>query len=207
MALITKFRRAKKVMSRKARLKERQEAQQKQSMNQRTMLIAGVVVLVLLFAAFVAYRFNTTPLADIDLNAIPDASIVYPDLGREHIAVTDLHDPYNSNPPTSGPHASPVRTAVYTQELPDENLIHNLEHGHIWLSYRDRSDTELIDLLERIQANFPASVVVTYRPANDARLAVASWTRLLKLEEPDEQQILAFIARYFDKAPESVTGL
>ena len=90
--------------------------------------------------------------------------------------------------------------------MPDENLIHNLEHGHIWLSYQDETDQEAIDVLTSIQRQFPRSIIVTHRPENDARIAVAAWTRILKLDEPDEEQILAFFKRYFDKAPESIPG-
>jgi hypothetical protein len=90
--------------------------------------------------------------------------------------------------------------------MPDENLIHNLEHGHIWLSYRDSDDEEALSLFRQIQSQFPSSVIVTHRPANDSRIAVAAWTRLLKLDDPDEEQILAFIRRYLDKAPESIPG-
>jgi hypothetical protein len=161
----------------------------------------------LIFGIIAAWRLNQTPLADINLSEIPDESVAYESQGRDHIEVTDPHEPYNSNPPTSGPHASAVRTTVYTQQLPDENLIHNLEHGHIWLSYRDQDDTEAIDVFRTIQSSFPSAVVVTYRLENDSRIAVAAWTRLLKLDEPDEEQILAFFKRYFDKAPESVPGI
>ena len=31
-----------------------------------------------------------------------------PIMGRDHINVGDPHEPYNSNPPTSGPHAGPL---------------------------------------------------------------------------------------------------
>ena len=53
-----------------------------------------------------------------------------------------------SNPPNYGPHhgfdpqgtdvnpgITPRPTGVYTSEQPDEDLIHNLEHGHAWISY------------------------------------------------------------------------
>lgn len=193
-------------MSRKNRLKDRKEKQQKQSQNQRMILIGGVAVFVLFIAAIAWFVRQQSPLSDVDVDSIPDESVLYANLGRDHIEVTDAHDPYNSNPPTSGPHASAIRTGAYTRQYPDENLIHNLEHGHIWLSYRDAEDTEAIDLLESIQAQFSGSVVLTYRPENDTRIAVAAWTRLLTLEEADEDQILAFISRYRDQAPESVPG-
>jgi hypothetical protein len=195
-------------MSRKTRLKERNAEQQQQSQKQRMTMITGIVAAIVIFAAFVFWRFSTTPLAEIDLDDVPDNSVAYESLGRDHINLGDLHDPYNSNPPTSGPHDfTPVRTQFYTQQLADEDLVHNLEHGHIWLSYRDADDTEAIELFREIQSLFPRSIVVTHRPQNDSRIAVAAWTRLLKLEEPDRNQILAFFRRYFDKAPESVPGI
>ena len=84
--------------------------------------------------------------------------------------------------------------------------MHNLEHGHIWLSYRDANDTEAIDKLTAIQSQFPQWVIVTYRPENEDRIDVAAWTRLLRLDKPDENAILAFITRFRDHAPESIAG-
>src|SRR3989344_2599531 len=52
----------------------------------------------------------------------------FPSQGREHIAVGASHEAYNSNPPTSGPHyEQPSRWGVSQAELPDEQLIHNVE--------------------------------------------------------------------------------
>ena len=115
--------------------------------------------------------------------------------------------PYNSNPPTSGPHyVNPVPAGFYPQQLPDENLVHNLEHGHIWLSYRDQLDKDAIDLLSSIQRDNPQWVVVTYRPEDNNRVAAAAWQRLLVLNDLDEAQLRAFVQRYHNHAPESIPG-
>ena len=113
-------------MSRKARLKERKEKQQQQSQSQQMMVIAGIVAVAAIIAAIAWYSRQQSPLAEVDLGAVADNSVEYPSQGRDHIEVSDPHDPYNSNPPTSGPHASPMRTDFYTRTFPDENLIHNL---------------------------------------------------------------------------------
>ncbi len=172
--------------------------------NQTRLIIGGVIAAL----AVIVITVRQSSLGDIDLS-IPDRSEAYTIISRAHIAAGETVEPgtYNSNPPTSGPHSSSVRAGIYQQAIPDENLIHNLEHGHVWLSYRDADDAEAIELLSAIQARFPRTIVVTYRPQNDTRVAAVTWGRLLKIDgELNEGEILAFIARYADKAPESVPG-
>lgn len=125
-----------------------------------------------------------------------------PNLGQEHIAIGASHKAYNSNPPTSGPHyAQPADWGVYQEPLPDEELVHNLEHGGIWISYKD-IDADTKSKLEAIGKANPGSVVVTPRPANDSKIALASWTRLMKLDSSDETKILDFIKANKNKSPE-----
>lgn len=119
----------------------------------------------------------------------------------EHISPGQSHDPYNTNPPTSGAHGAPVAFGVYEEELLDENLVHNLEHGGIWISYTGISDDEITQL-QTIGERHPRSVVLTPRSANDAPIAVASWGRLMKLESVDEERIEEYIRRNINKSPE-----
>ncbi len=58
-----------------------------------------------------------------------------PQLSRTHIQVDDPHEPYNSDPPTSGPRAAPVEAGFYDEAPPDEQLVHNLEHGYVIIWY------------------------------------------------------------------------
>jgi len=126
----------------------------------------------------------------------------FPILGRDHISVGATHPPYNSNPPTSGSHyADPAGWGVYQKELPDEQLIHNLEHGGIWISYKDIDEKTKSDL-EVIGKRYPGSVVVSPRPANDAMIVLAAWGRLEKLERFDETKVIDFIDANKNKSPE-----
>lgn len=123
-------------------------------------------------------------------------------MGKEHIAVGVPHPVYNSNPPTSGWHyGSAADWKVYDQELPDEMLIHNLEHGGIWISYKD-IDEETVNKLKAIWRQYSGSVVITPRQANDTKIALASWGRLDKLDSFDEARILNFILTNKNKSPE-----
>lgn len=126
--------------------------------------------------------------------------------GREHVPLEQTTDPSNSNPPTSGDHlANPAEWGVYQNELPDKQLIHNLEHGGIWISYKD-IDPDTKAKLEAIGKANPGSVIVTPRAANDAPIAVAAWTRLEKFTSYDEAKILEFIKANKNKSPEPLAN-
>lgn len=124
---------------------------------------------------------------------------------RDHIKTEAIHDDYNSNPPTGGWHyAQSVQSGIYDKELPDEQLIHNLEHGHIWITYKPDLPKEQIDILANIAISYGSKIVMVPRSANDAPIALVAWEQLLKLDAVDEQQIKAFIDAYRGRGPENV---
>ena len=153
------------------------------------LLILGIIVLISWFSAMVKKERK-----EMMGEAVPI-------MGRNHIRVGDEHEPYNSNPPTSGPHAEAKLWGFNDGEIPDENAIHNLEHGGIWISYKDLSEDEVEKLRKIARAN-SQSVIVSKREANDSRIAVASWGRLMKLDTVDEVKINKFIRQNKNKSPE-----
>lgn len=129
----------------------------------------------------------------------------YPDQGTAHIRLGDAHPAYNSNPPTSGWHTPQTAPwGAHRNAIPDEILLHNLEHGGIWISYRDPNDTALVEKLEALVSRYRSKVILTPRPRNDAPIAVAAWTKLMKLQAFDEAAIVKFIDAYKNKGPERV---
>ncbi|KKU11348.1 MAG: hypothetical protein UX17_C0081G0006 [Parcubacteria group bacterium GW2011_GWC2_45_7] len=123
-------------------------------------------------------------------------------MGREHIAMGATHPPYNSNPPTSGWHYGQAADwGFYDRELPDEQVIHNLEHGGVWIAYKDIDESTQLKLQE-LARRYPGSVIVTHRPGNDAKIALASWGRLDKLDNFDEGRMVQFIRDNKNRSPE-----
>ncbi len=124
------------------------------------------------------------------------------DQGRQHIAVGSSHPEYNSNPPTSGWHyAQSADWGVYKNELPDEQLVHNLEHGGIWISYKGIDETAVL-ALEKISRS-ESKVILEPRSKNDAPISLVSWGKLQKLEKFDEAAVKNFIITNRNNAPES----
>ena len=137
--------------------------------------------------------------------SIPDTSMSYPNQGQTHIEIGASHPAYNSNPPTSGWHyIDPAPWGVYPNQLPDETLIHNLEHGGIWLSYKDPTNQRHHQPIKRHCEPLSTHIIVEPRPQNDSPVAVAAWGQLLKMDTVNYDVIYAFIRRYRKHGPENV---
>lgn len=121
------------------------------------------------------------------------------DQGSHHIAtITTPHEPYNSSPPTSGPHVEQKATpGIYTDPVPDEILVHNLEDGDVIVFYQPGKVTrDEIYALETIVKKYTEHVIVAPYPTMTHKIAIVAWTRLLSLERVDESLVDTFIARY-----------
>jgi len=153
--------------------------------------ILAIVVIGVIYGIIVLSRKNTVERPG-------EAMAIQP---AKHIETGAEHPPYSSNPPTSGWHyAGAASWGSYDKELLDEQVIHNLEHDGVWISYKD-IDEETKTKLEEITESNP-KIILTPRSKNDAPIALASWGRLLNLEEFDEVAIMNFIKAAKGKSPE-----
>ena len=130
------------------------------------------------------------------------------DHGRVHVAQTAMQ--YSGGePPTSGKHSEPIKWGVYSQELPDINVIHNMEHGGIYISYKPDLPKEQIEKINALfgapfsKAGFrPSKALVAPRAANVSPIIMSSWNRELKFSKFDEQTMYDYYFRNIGKSPE-----
>jgi len=147
--------------------------------------VAGVVVVALVVGYF-AYR------AQADL---PGQK--FPDQGNLHVqTASEPHEPYNSTPPTSGPHLPYIAPwGVHTKPIPNELQVHNLEDGGVIVQYNCECP-ELAQKLAEIVRRHDRYVVLAPYPAMKSRIALTAWTRLETLDEFDASRIERFIKAY-----------
>jgi len=135
---------------------------------------------------------------------------------RTHIQVGDSHEPYNTNPPTCGPHAGLVQADFYDVAPPDENLVHNLEHGYVIIWY----DCATLDQVQcqTLKANIKGvmgrvgpvviasnikKLIAVPRSKMDTPIALTSWGRIDTLRANDEKEVMDFINTFREQAPEA----
>lgn len=126
--------------------------------------------------------------------------VVYPDQGHDHIPLPAFpHAPYISDPPASGPHTPYTAPwGVHPKPLPDEVLVHNLEHGGVVLGYRCADCPQVAAELARLAAGYPL-VIVAPNPRLPAPIVLSAWQHTLRVAVLDDEgrwAIRGFLARY-----------
>ncbi|MBI4329296.1 MAG: DUF3105 domain-containing protein [Chloroflexi bacterium] len=180
---------------RQQRLEVRQRTASVQRRN-RLLLIGGVGLAALVVVGLLGYAAFAEITKERPGQAIED-------LGNAHIGSADTpHIPYNSVPPTSGPHigGGVASRGIKTTQVPNELQVHNLEDAFVIVHYDcPEGCPELVEQL--------TSVVQTYLDRNKKlilepyaglsnRIGLTAWTRLDSFDEFDAERIRKFIDAY-----------
>jgi Protein of unknown function (DUF3105) len=148
----------------------------------------GVVVVAATLVGYFAYR------AAADLPGVKHA-----DQGNAHIQMaTDPHVPYNTDPPTSGPHLPYIAPwGIHTVPIVKELQVHNLEDGGVLVQYRCATPCpELVAKLTEVVRRYEKEVILAPYPDLRTRIALTAWTRLDAFDDFDEARIVRFIHAY-----------
>ena len=153
-------------------------------------LVAAFVVLALaVVVPVVIQRLRAGQEAAVaaDLSEVRD----YPDLPRDHVE-GDVD--YAQVPPVGGKH-DPVwlDCGAYDAPVRDENAVHDLEHGSVWITYRPDLDTAGLRTLTEV---LPQNGILSPFDGLPAPVVVTVWGRQLRLTGADDPRLVLFIQRY-----------
>ena len=122
-----------------------------------------------------------------------------PDQGNRHIqTLNETIPPYNSEPPTSGPHLPYVAPwGIHTEPIPRQLQVHNLEDGGVMVQYNcPDACPDLVAKLKAIVSGYDHQVILAPYPGMKTRIALTAWTRLDAFDELDERRVRRFITAY-----------
>lgn len=133
-----------------------------------------------------------------DLDAVEE----HAGLTNQHLAPGEEHD-YPQSPPAGGDHAPYwLECGVYDEPVPDVNVVHDLEHGTVWITYR----TGDVDAqgVQRLADQLPDNGIMSPYDDQEAPVVITVWGRQLALTGPADPRIALFIAEFGagDTAPE-----
>ena len=109
---------------------------------------------------------------------------------------------YGQNPPVGGPHSPQWRTCgVYTTPVPNENAVHDLEHGAVWITYQPTLPAAQVAIIQADALAPPVVlgtryVTVSPYPGLPSPVVASAWGVQLKLTGASDTRLVAFIAKY-----------
>lgn len=173
--------------------KSRSKARRATAKPSRTPWIIGAVVVAALIA--VPIVIEAVQAADLPGERFSNQ-------GNRHVQLGAAIPPYNSDPPTSGPHTESIAAwGTYGPDdaMPDEMLVHNMEDGGVIFWYRPVEDPEemqaRISALESL-ASGHRHVVIVPRAEMPTEYALTAWQRLQRFDDIDEEGMRAFLRAY-----------
>jgi len=191
---------------------------------QRLWMIAGAAVLVVVAAAlaFVLFGGGDDASTSTDGTAALEAAgcqvtTVKALKSNDHTVLTadGTSTKWNTKPPTSGPHYStPAIWGIYTEPLLDAQVVHNLEHGGIFVEYGDDVPAATVDQLRGFYDEHRNGTLVAPNPTLGDKIALGVWTtsspskpdtgtaRLAKCTTFDQAAYEAFFDDYQFNGPE-----
>ncbi|HSH81963.1 MAG TPA: DUF3105 domain-containing protein, partial [Herpetosiphonaceae bacterium] len=109
---------------------------------------------------------------------------------RDHVQVPVN---YPQTPPVGGDHALRWQTCgFYDVPVASENVVHSMEHGAVWITYRPDLGVEEIDSLRRLASRW-THVLVSPFPDLPAPVVASAWGRQLRLDSAGDPRLLQFI--------------
>ncbi|HEX2293693.1 MAG TPA: DUF3105 domain-containing protein [Actinomycetota bacterium] len=114
---------------------------------------------------------------------------------------------YTMSPPVSGAHAGiPAECGTHGAAIPNENLVHSLEHGAVAVLYSPTIPQEEVRQVEELVASYDSHTIsAPYEGEMETPIAVAAWANIMRLGTFDEEAIREFVDAFAagGQAPEA----
>ncbi|MBW3594197.1 MAG: DUF3105 domain-containing protein [Actinobacteria bacterium] len=209
---------SKKLEQKQARrlAEEKRRAEERKAALRRNILTIGTAIVVaVIVVAAIAWQKETGGGASGNVGVSPEEANcgdieTFEEQEAAHIEVGAPHEPYNSSPPTSGPHYEiPGPSEFIVEAQPPETFVHNLEHGEIVIWYSPDADQETLDNIQDITRQEPAATAaVPYTDIESPyQFALTAWGASQHCEKVSQKVVDDFRRRYQGKGPEKIAPL
>lgn len=157
-------------------------------------LIATTAAVVVLAVAVIGYAVTRNASTANAANPDKIGGIQhYPGLSRTHQAGVLS---YQQSPPVGGNHApiwADCTGTVYPNPIANENAVHSLEHGAVWITYRPGLPSGQLDALTRLVAGKQYTLLSPY-PGLKTAVSLQSWGYQLFLDSATDPRAGQFLA-------------
>ena len=168
------------------------------------LLIGAIAVVVVLAVGVIGFALlrNSEVSAWKPSDDNRDPSLAIPGIvtaqyqGQQHVSAQQ-RVAYDRSPPFGGPHDqawAACNGVVYQTAVRNENMVHSLEHGAVWIAYNPDqiSGPGLQTLAAKVEGQ--GYTMMSPYPGLDQPIALMSWGHELKLSDPNDPRVDQFIS-------------
>lgn len=163
-------------------------------------IVAGAVVLLLLLVCGIGgvIWWQRSNDGGGEVSGLIDYRTTSPDdLSQEH-RPDGTAIRYPMRPPAGGPHYAKWQNCngdVYAAPIEDGNAVHSLEHGAVWITYREGLPAAEVErLAERVRGQ--SYLMMSPYQSLSSTVTLQAWGYQLVVDDVDDEQIDEFIRRY-----------
>jgi len=103
---------------------------------------------------------------------------------------------YAQNPPAGGDHNPAfLNCGIYDQPVKNENAVHSLEHGAVWVTYQPDLPQSQVDKLRQMVRGHSHLLLSPY-PNLPAPVVASAWGIQLQLPGADDSRLARFLKKY-----------
>jgi hypothetical protein len=120
---------------------------------------------------------------------------------------------YDETPPLGGDHNEAwLNCGVYSEPVPNENAVHSLEHGAVWITYQPDLDESSVETLrdfvnDQNRATRDMMLLSPYE-GTSAPVVVSAWGRQVELDSADDPRLDRFTREFVNgnQSPEPLAA-
>ncbi len=119
--------------------------------------------------------------------------VTYSNLSRDHISgkVT-----YPQNPPVGGAHNAVWQNCgIYSTPVANENAVHSMEHGAVWITYQPQLSSQDIGQLQALVHGHDHALLSPY-PGLPAPVVASAWGLQLRVTSASDPRLAQFLTKY-----------
>lgn len=205
---------SKKLQEKQARrlAAEQRKAAQKAAQRRGNLITIGIALVVVIVVVGLILREQGNgdggPIGVAESRAGCSDIETYDEQGRDHVE-DGTQVPYETTPPTSGPHyATPAGPGFYTDALPPEQFVHNMEHGQLIIWYDPAAPADVRDDIEAFVEDNPAVILATpFNQVPEGNFTITAWGASMSCEQLSEAALADFREQFQGRGPETIPGI
>ncbi|MEO5534037.1 MAG: DUF3105 domain-containing protein [Pseudolysinimonas sp.] len=175
--------------------------EQARTRTRRFGIIAAIVAIALVIGVVTTVVIvNANPPQSAPLTGpLKERVQLYPGLEATHVTTSVT---YPQTPPVGGPH-NPVwlNCGVYDVKQQNENAVHALEHGSVWITY-DPATTSAAEITALEKLTPTTYAILSPYPGIGDQMAISAWGAQLRFTDVGDPTVQDFIEQYW-RSPDS----